>query len=124
MKPHGTYKLSYRNRGMRELPMEQFALPVASVRLAPSDLIRRLERSDRRVRRILDSLRAQILAGGAAHSLRIRRVFLRPREIYRLELELPDLGLQRTTFLDREALEELLEQDDVREIVEAHALHR
>jgi hypothetical protein len=45
-------------------------------------------------------------------------VFKTPREIYRLELELPEFGYQRTTLLDREALEELLEADDVREAVE------
>src|SRR5690606_20882134 len=70
-------------------------------------------RGARRVRRILDSLRAQIVEGGA-DGLRIRRVFSAPREIFRLEIELPELGYQRTTLLDREALEELLAADDVR----------
>jgi hypothetical protein len=42
-----------------------------------------------------------------------------PREIFRLELELPQLAYQRTTLLDRDALEELLESDDVRAVVES-----
>jgi len=124
MKPHGTYKLSYRNRGMRELPAESYAVPSTGVRRVTPDLDLRLGRSDRRVRRILDSLREQILEAGAARGLRIRRIFLKPREIYRLELELPELGLQRITLLDRDALEELLEQDDVRTVVEACVHHR
>jgi len=40
--------------------------------------------------------------------------FENPREVFRLELELPELGYQRTTLLDREALDALLEADDVR----------
>lgn len=72
------------------------------------------ERAARRIRRILDSLRDQIVEGGAGDGLRIRRVFSTPREIFRLELDLPDLGYQRTTLLDREALEELLAVDGVR----------
>ena len=40
-----------------------------------------------------------------------------PREIYRLELEVPDLGYQRITLLDRDALEDLLATDDVRSLV-------
>ncbi len=68
-------------------------------------------RSARRMRRILDSLRSEILEGGG---VRIRRVFTNPREIFRLELEVPELAYQRTTLLDREALEELLATEDVR----------
>ena len=86
-------------------------------------LLERCAREERRERRILDSLRDEILEGGG-DNLRIRRVFVTPREIYRLELALPDLGYQRTTFLDRDALEELLEADDVREVVEAACLGR
>ena len=70
-------------------------------------------RSARRVRRIVDSLRDEIVGGGG-DSLRIRKVFTNPREIYRVELELPELGYQRTTLLDREALEDLLAIDEVR----------
>ena len=72
--------------------------------------------------RLLASLRDEILEGGGGPNLRIRQVFQTPREIYRVELELPALGYQRTTFLDRDALEELLEADEVREAVETAAL--
>jgi len=76
---------------------------------------------DDRGQRIIDSLRAQILE---ARKLRIRRVLQRPREIFRLELELPDLGYQRTTLLDRDALEDLLATDDVRTLVRETVLPR
>lgn len=69
-------------------------------------------RSARRVRRILDSLRDEI--GGGETAVRVRRIFARPREIFRLEIESPELGYQRTTLLDREALDALLEADEVR----------
>ena len=74
-----------------------------------------LTRSEMRSQRILRSLRDEIVGGGG--SLRIRQVFRTPREIFRLELELPDLGYLRTTLLDREALEELLASEGVREAV-------
>ena len=77
---------------------------------------------DRRLRRILDSLRNEIVEGGPGRNLRIRKVFQTPREIYRLELELPELAYQRTTLLDREALEELLEADEVRAVVRGSSL--
>jgi hypothetical protein len=70
-----------------------------------------------RAQRILDSLRLEILEAAAAQTLRIRRVLHTPREIYRLELAVPDLGYQRTTLLDRDALEDLLATDDVRGVV-------
>jgi hypothetical protein len=73
-------------------------------------------RCDRRVRRIVESLRSEILEGAGRH-LRIRQIFQNPREIYRLELELPEMGYQRTTLLDRDALEELLAIDEVRALV-------
>ena len=76
-----------------------------------------ITRSDMRARRIVASIRNEIVTGGAGQSLRIRQVFQGPREIYRLELELPELGYQRTTLLDRDALEELLEADEVRAVV-------
>ncbi len=68
-------------------------------------------------RRELYRLRNEILEGGSADQVRIRRVFSNPREIFRLELEMPELGYQRTTLLDRDALEELLAWDDVRALV-------
>ncbi len=70
-------------------------------------------RSARRVRRIVRSLRDEIVDGGS-DGLRIRRVFAAPREVYRVELERPGLAYQRTTLLDRAALEELLAQEEVR----------
>jgi hypothetical protein len=76
-----------------------------------------LGRSERRVQRILASLRNEILEGGGGPNLRIRQVFRTPREIFRLELELPQLGYQRTTLLDRDALEELLAEDAIRAVV-------
>ena len=72
---------------------------------------------DGRAQRILDSLRTEILDNANGGSVRIRRVLKSPREIYRLELEVPDLGYQRITLLDRDALEDLLATDDVRSLV-------
>ena len=65
--------------------------------------------------RIVDSLRTQILETNEEQSLRIRQIFEEPREIYRIEIERPDYAYQRTTLLDRDALEDLLATDDVRE---------
>ncbi len=73
-------------------------------------------RAARRVERILDSLRAEIEAGEVRVS--VRRVFERPREIFRLEIDQPAYGYQRTTLLDRDALDELLAQDGVRDRIE------
>lgn len=103
MKPRGTYKIANRGRAL-------------DVLLDP------ITRSEMRSQRILRSLRDEIVGSGCRQNLRIRRVFRTPREIYRLELELPELGYQRTTLLDRDALEELLEADEVRELVSAAAL--
>jgi hypothetical protein len=69
-------------------------------------------RRTRRIERLLDSLRLEIQDG--ATTVRARRVFETPREIFRLEIESPDLGYQRTTLLDRDTLDELLEVDAVR----------
>jgi len=96
MKIRGAYKLGSRGRTVGA----GFADPLAQ--------------SELRSQRILDSLRSEII-GGAGSSLRIRQVFESPREIFRLELELPEFCYQRTTLLDRDALEELLEADDVRQ---------
>ncbi len=102
MSARGAFKIAHRARNF-----DAFADP-----LGPSE---------RRVQRILESLRNEILDGGGSN-LRIRRVFRTPREIYRLELELPELGYQRTTLLDRDALEELLEADGVRAVVRTSTL--
>lgn len=98
MKPRGTYKINNRARSL-------------------DAVIDPISRSEMRAQRIVESLRNQILDAGQNQHLRIRQVFRTPREIYRLELELPDLGYQRTTLLDRDALEELLAIEEVRELV-------
>jgi hypothetical protein len=72
----------------------------------------RLQRA-RRIERLLDSLRLEIQDG--ATTVRARRIFESPREVFRLEIESPEFGYLRTTLLDREALDELLEIDAVRE---------
>ena len=74
-------------------------------------------RCARRVERILDSLRAQITADDGSRTVRVRRILSEPRELFRLEIEIPEQGYQRTTLLDRDALEELLEVEEVRERV-------
>jgi hypothetical protein len=113
MKLRGRYKLAYRDR--------RGAAFLDGVS-GPERLLERIAHGERRLRRILDSLRSEILEGGGGSNLRIRQVFETPREIYRLELELPELAYLRTTFLDRDALEELLAADDVRELVEGATL--
>lgn len=97
MKLPGAYKIASRNRSF-------------DAYLHPS------MRSARRIRRIVDSLRAQILGDGV-ESLRVRCVLRDPREIFRVELDVPSLGYQRITLLDREALELLLDHDDVRALL-------
>ena len=81
-------------------------------------------RCARRVERILDSLRAQITADDGKKTVRIRRILSEPREVFRLEIEIPEQGYQRTTLLDRDALEELLEFEEVRERVLACGSHQ
>ena len=98
MKPPGAFKISSRQRA--------FDAYVDSA-----------VQQTHRTQRILESLRNEILEGGDGANLRIRRIFQNPREIYRLELQLPELGYHRTTLLDRDALEELLAAEDVRAIV-------
>ena len=103
MKPHGSFKIANRGR-----PLEGLIDPIT--------------RSEARSQRIVQSIRAQIVDGGPGQRLRIRQVFRAPREIFRLELELPELGYQRTTLLDRDALEELLAADEVRGLMETSPL--
>ena len=64
-----------------------------------------------RCRKLVDSLCLEILEG---ENLRIRQIFEAPRAIYRIELDRPDMSYQRTTLLDEDTLEELLEIDGVR----------
>ena len=102
MKKRGNYKIANRQGAVEEL-------------LHPA------LRGERRVQRILESLRSEIAEGGA-QSLRIRRILASPREIYRLEIELPELGYQRTTLLDRDTLEELLAAAELQHLLPASAL--
>jgi hypothetical protein len=96
MKPPGTFKLLGHAR------------PNTSDAMDPLTLCG--DRSDR----IVNSLRTQILEGDDGQSLRIRQIFDDPKELYRLEIARPDQGYQRTTILDRDALEDLLATDDIR----------
>jgi hypothetical protein len=95
MQPPGTFKIRRRPRADAG---SGFADPLACL--------------NTRSQRIVDSLREEILASG--ENLRIRQIFREPRAIYRIELDLPDMSYQRTTLLDGDALEELLEMEDVR----------
>jgi hypothetical protein len=117
MKPHGTYKIAYRRAGNGDSPSRH----PARREVGYDPLLDPILAGGPRLQRILESLREEIIEGGGGRNLRIRQVFREPREIYRLELALPELGYQRTTLLDRDALEELLETEEVREIVHASA---
>ncbi len=70
-------------------------------------------RGARRVRKILESLLNEIQDDETL--VRVRRVFATPREIFRLEIESPVFAYQRTTLLDRDALEVLLATDAIRQ---------
>jgi hypothetical protein len=89
-RPPGTFKIANQRRSLEYL-------------VDPST------RSEHRIRRIIDSLQADLDQGGTA---RVRQILKNPRELYRIELELPEISYQRTTILDREALTALLEQAD------------
>ena len=102
MRPPGTFKLLGRARRNAENAPDP---------LDPLSLCE--DRSDR----IVDSLRAQILEGDDDQCLRIRQIFDVPREIFRVEIDRPDQNYQRTTLLDRDALEDLLATDDIRDRV-------
>lgn len=101
-----------RNRGSYKISNRQGAV---------EELLHPALRGERRIQRILESLRNEIVDGGA-QSLRIRRILTNPREIFRLEIELPELGYQRTTLLDRETLEELLANEELKHLLPASAL--
>ena len=68
--------------------------------------------STRRVERILASLLEDFRC--EATVVRTRCIFREPREIFRLEIENVERGYSRTTLLDRDVLDELLEHPDVR----------
>jgi len=113
MRPPGSFKLARRHRlGPRNPRVNPAATPCQPLPLSVEDPSQRL----------LDSLRSEIIEGGEAGNLRIRCVFRSPREIYRLEIAIPEREYQRTTLLDRDTLEELLEVDEVRAIIGADAL--
>ena len=97
MKPSGTYKLFHRRSSAinADDPIEEYAP------------------GESRVRRIVDSLRAELSTGDAS-DLRIRQILDVPQPIYRLEYDLAGLNAQRVTLLDRDSLEDLLETDAVR----------
>ena len=99
MKPHGTYRLLGPPRDGDEERSDP------------------LLRNALRSQRIVDSLRFEISNNEQVQELRIRQVFTNPREIFRIELEVPEMNYQRTTLLDRDALEELLEVDEIRALV-------
>jgi hypothetical protein len=110
MKPSGTYKIRY-----QRAPEPTFRLRAVGSDVDPIEgAVYRVATAERRTQRILDSISDEIRDGGAQSALRIRRVFHEPREIFRVEVERPDLGYQRTTLLGREALEALLESEAVR----------
>ncbi len=135
MRPPGAFKIAHRPRVVRngspsETTSDRTFSTAAALAIsdgtdglgahAASDLdacLGTLLASDARSQRILASLRNEIVEAGGSQNLRIRLVFREPREIFRLELELPCLGYQRTTLLDRGALEQLLETDEVRAVV-------
>jgi hypothetical protein len=120
MKPYGTYKIA-RRRGANGRSLRRASATPGTGYDPMSDPV--LE-DDPRLQRLLDSLRREIIESGSSANIRVRQIFREPREIFRLELELPELGYQRTTLLDRDALEELLETDAVREIVVSAAVGR
>ena len=110
MKPSGTYKIRY-----QRAPEPAFRLCAVGSDVDPIEgALYRVASAERRTRRIVDSISEEIRDGGEQSALRIRRVFREPREIFRVEVERPALGYQRTTLLGREALEALLESDVVR----------
>ncbi len=109
VRPPGAYKI--RTRSAQERGGESSNAPFGSLEDFPG--------SDCRTQRVIESLRHEIATGGAHSLLRIRMVFENPREIYRVEIERPELGYHRTTLLERDALEELLAADEVRAAIQS-----
>jgi len=62
----------------------------------------------RRARRILSSIQKDIVQGGG--TARVRRILSGPQEVYRIEVEVPDMSYVRTTLMGRDALTALLEE--------------
>jgi hypothetical protein len=96
MKLPGSYKIASRGRSF-----EQTLHPAL--------------RSARRAQRILDSLRLELAGEESCSEVRVRRILSEPVEVFRLELQRPELSYQRVTLLDRDTLEELLEIEGIRE---------
>ena len=119
MKPSGTYKIRYQRAPEPAFPLRALSHGVDPIEGA----LYRIATAERRTQRIIDSISDEIRDGGEQSALRIRRVFREPREIFRVEVERPDLGYQRTTLLGREALEALLESDAVRSAMKDPAPH-
>ncbi len=63
--------------------------------------------SSPRIGRIIASIQSDLDEGGTC---RVRQILKSPRELFRIELERPDMSYERTTILDRDALTQLLEQ--------------
>lgn len=63
--------------------------------------------AQRRVRAILSSIQQDLSEGGTA---RVRQILSSPRELYRVEVEREEWSYLRTTILDRDALEALIEE--------------
>lgn len=68
-------------------------------------------RDARRVQRLVESLRGEIQDD--ATTVRARRIFAEPRELFRLEIENPEMGYHRTTVLERPVLDALRADDAV-----------
>ena len=62
-------------------------------------------RDEHRVQRIVASLRREIQ--DEATTVRALRVFKTPHEVFRVEIENPELGYLRTTLFDRSVLDAL-----------------
>ena len=71
-----------------------------------------IEKRERRIGRILSSIQRDLDEGGHAY---VRQILRGPLELYRIELERPEMSYLRTTIVDRATLETLLEEDSRRD---------
>jgi len=85
-----------------ELPHSELPVGAIPLYVDPDDTW-----GGRRARRILASIQKDIVSGGTA---RVRQILSSPEEIYRIEVEVPDMSYVRTTLMGREALTTLLEE--------------
>ena len=116
MKPHGTYKLIHRARRRCAAPVALRAVSTSPTARSET-LLSQLAASDARLQRLIEALRREITDNEEVE-VRVRKIFSAPRSIYRLEIFLAELGYQRITLLEEDALEELLMDDGVRAQVE------